>query len=140
MQKTYLDPTQESGREFIQRNIQGQVVMLNLLKFRAVADYSQSPELTPTNPISGEAAYEIYIEQTLPFLKKTGGDIMFLGKGGQFLIGPSSEQWDFVMLIRQNSVKDFLAFASDSEYLKVIGHRTAALEDSRLLPLTELIL
>ncbi len=140
MQNTYLDPTQESGRAFIQRNMQGKVVMLNLLKFRAIADYSQSPELTPADPISGEAAYEIYIEQTLRFLKKTGGDIMFLGRGGQFLIGPSGEQWDFVMLIQQNSVQDFLAFASDSAYMKVIGHRTAALEDSRLLPLTELFL
>lgn len=41
------------------------------------------------------------------------------------------------MMIRQNSVQDFLAFASNPEYLKIIGHRTAALEDSRLLPLTE---
>ncbi|MEO6303022.1 MAG: DUF1330 domain-containing protein, partial [Bacteroidia bacterium] len=39
--------------------------------------------------------------------------------------------------IRQNSVADFIAFASDKEYLKGIGHRTAALEDSRLLPLVE---
>src|SRR5215831_11556519 len=102
MDNTYLEPTQESGREFIQRNISGQVVMLNLLRFKKIADYSATPELTPANPISGEAAYKIYIEQTLPYLKKTGGDIVFLGKGGHFLIGPTNEKWDFVMLIRQN--------------------------------------
>jgi hypothetical protein len=31
----------------------------------------------------------------------------------------------------------FLAFASDQSYLLGMGHRTAALEDSRLLPLVE---
>ena len=31
-----------------------------------------------------------------------------------------------------------MAFASNQEYLTGIGHRTAALEDSRLLPLVEI--
>jgi uncharacterized protein (DUF1330 family) len=137
MDKIYLEPTQDSGRQFIQRNIQGKVVMLNLLKFKSIADYSATPDLMPANPISGEAAFQIYIEQTLPYLQKTGGEITFLGKGGHFLIGPTNEEWDFVMLIRQNSIEDFLSFASNPGYLKILGHRTAALEDSRLLPLIE---
>ena len=62
---------------------------------------------------------------------------MLLGKGGNFLIGPSHERWDLAMLVRQSSVADFLAFASNQEYLTGIGHRTAALEDSRILPLLE---
>lgn len=41
------------------------------------------------------------------------------------------------MLVRQRSVSDFIAFASNQEYLAGTGHRTAALEDSRLLPLVE---
>ena len=140
MDKTYLNPTQESGREFFQRNISGQFVMLNLLRFRKMADYSETPELASTNSISGEAAYQLYIKLTLPHLIKSGGEIMFLGKGGLFLVGPTNERWDSVMMIRQNSVQDFISFTSNQEYLKVIGHRTAALEDSRLLPLTEQIL
>ena len=79
----------------------------------------------------------IYIELTLPFLTKSGGEILFMGEGGAFLIGPSDELWDAALLIRQNSVKSFLAFESNQEYMKGIGHRTAALEDSRLLPLVE---
>ncbi|MFZ1571553.1 MAG: DUF1330 domain-containing protein [Chlorobiota bacterium] len=137
MNKFYLNPTQESGREFFQRNISGQVIMLNLLRFKEFADYSETPELAPSNPISGKVAYMLYIEKTLQHLKKSGGEIMFLGYGGHFLVGPTNERWDCVMMIQQNSVQDFIAFASNHEYLKVIGHRTAALEDSRLLPLTE---
>ncbi len=42
------------------------------------------------------------------------------------------------MLVRQSSVALFLAFASHDAYRAGLGHRTAALEDARLLPLTEL--
>jgi hypothetical protein len=53
------------------------------------------------------------------------------------LIGPDSERWDAVLLVQQDSTAAFMAFASNPEYLAGIGHRTAALEDSRLLPLQE---
>jgi hypothetical protein len=135
--QTYLEPTQESGREFFTRGISGSVVMLNLLRFRAVADYAASPELAPATPITGEAAYRLYMEYTLAFLEASGGEVLFYGKGGAFLIGPSGERWDAAMLVRQSSVASFLAFASNQDYLAGIGHRVAALEDSRLLPLVQ---
>jgi hypothetical protein len=131
----YLDVTQEAGRALFMRGIPGSVVMLNLLRFRAQADYSATPKLAPPQPIDGATAYKRYIEHTLPILRKLGGDVIFLGRGGPFLIGPLTERWDAVLLVRQRSVADFMAFASNEEYLAGIGHRTAALEDSRLLPL-----
>ena len=137
MDEKYLMPTQEAGRKFITRQIQGSVVMLNLLRFRETADYSDNPELAPTQPISGKQAYQLYVEHTLPFLTKSGGEILFMGEGGDFLIGPTNECWDAVLLIKQNNVNSFLAFESDKEYMKGIGHRTAALADSRLLPIVE---
>jgi hypothetical protein len=135
--QTYLDPTQESGRALFVRGIPGAVVMLNLLRFRAVANYSANPELAPASPISGEAAYRLYMAHTLPYLHASGGELLFYGKGGGFLIGPNDERWDAAMLIRQSSVMSFFAFASNEGYLAGMGHRVAALEDSRLLPLVE---
>ena len=117
--------------------MQGSIVMLNLLRFRQTADYSATPELAPSTAISGAAAFQRYIEHTLPYLRESGGDLLFLGSGGRFLIGPPDERWDMAMLVRQESVESFLAFASHEGYLAGIGHRTAALEDSRLLPLSE---
>jgi uncharacterized protein (DUF1330 family) len=137
MDEKYLMPTQEAGRKFVTRQIQGNIVMLNLLRFRETADYSASPELMPTEPISGKQAYQLYIEHTLPFLTNSGGEILFMGEGGDFLIGPTNERWDAVLLIKQNSVNSFIAFESNTEYMKGIGHRTAALADSRLLPIIE---
>ena len=137
--KNYLEPTQAAGRALMQRDLRGPIFMLNLLRFRRVADYSAFPSLAPPEPISGSEAYDLYVEHTLPFLKESGGDLLFYGEGGPFLIGPEEDRWDRVMLVRQNSIEDFIAFASHAGYLKGIGHRGAALEDSRLLPLSEII-
>jgi hypothetical protein len=111
--------------------------MLNLLRFRAVADYSATPSLMPLAPISGAEAYARYVAHTLPFLRESGGDLIFLGRGGDYLIGPPHERWDLVMLVRHRSPETFLAFASNEAYLGGLGHRLAAIEDSRLLPLVE---
>lgn len=135
MKKTYLDATQEAGRAFYMRGISGPVVMLNLLRFRDIADYSDSPELAPKQPVSGKAAYRSYMAHTRPFLEEAGGEVLFQGKGGPFLIGPEGEGWDEVLLVRHASVDKFLAFARNEAYLRGVGHRTAALEDSRLLPI-----
>jgi uncharacterized protein (DUF1330 family) len=134
----YLEPTQASGRAFVQRAVEGEVVMLNLLRFREVADCSANPKLAPDTPISGAEAYDRYVAHNMPYLKGSGGDLLFMGEGGSFLIGPEHERWDRVILVCQSSVQSFLAFATDAEYLAGLGHRTAALDDSRLLPLVEL--
>jgi uncharacterized protein (DUF1330 family) len=137
MTTTYLDPTQESGARFFSRGLEGPVVMLNLLRFRPIDDYSAAPELAPADPITGRAAYDLYMAHTAPFLKQSGGEIVFIGDSSDFLIGPPDETWDLAMLVRHKDPQVFLAFASDPAYLAGIGHRTAALADSRLLPLVE---
>lgn len=120
------------------RNIDGPVIMLNLLRFREFADYSLHPDLTPEAPISGSQAFDLYIEGTMPHLLKSGGDLIFMGAGDAFFIGPENERWDRAMLVRQSSVESFISFATNEAYLtEAIAHRTAALEDSRLLPLTQ---
>ena len=134
---TYLSPTQDQGRALLTRGIAGSVTMLNLLRFRRTADYSATPALAPKAPISGEEAYRLYMEHTLPYLRASGGEVVFYGRGGEFLIGPVDERWDAALLVRQSSVASFMAFATDQGYLSGIGHRTAALEDSRLLPLID---
>jgi hypothetical protein len=135
----YLDPSGEGVHRLIERGLHGPVVMMNLLRFRTVADYSADPHLAPSSSISGRDAYDRYVEHTMPFLTASGGSIVFMGDGGHFFIGPVGERWDLVMLVRQTSIDSFFAFASDEAYMAGVGHRTAALEDSRLLPLVDRI-
>lgn len=51
--------------------------MLNLLRFREIADYSAFPALAPPEPISGSAAYDRYVRHTIPFLTAGGGSVTF---------------------------------------------------------------
>jgi uncharacterized protein (DUF1330 family) len=133
--QTYLEVTQAAGADFFRRRWKGPVWMLNLLRFREQADYSSAPQLAPSEPISGRQAFDRYIEHAQPYLEASGGGLLWLAKAGPWLIGPEQERWDLAMLVEQASVESVLAFASDEAYLAGLGHRAAALLDSRLLPL-----
>jgi len=56
----WLEPTQDSGHRFVQRGLTGPVVMLNLLRFRTIAN----PDLAPAAPISGAEAFDCYIQHS----------------------------------------------------------------------------
>lgn len=112
--------------------------MLNLLRLREIADYTTHPELAPPALISGREAFDKYVEHTLPFLLESGGELVYLGTGGDYFVGPPNQGWDMAMLVRQGSVESFIAFASNDAYLAGIGHRAAAVWDSRILPLAEI--
>jgi hypothetical protein len=62
--KSYLEPTEAAGLALIQRGLRGPVVMLNLLRFRAVADYSTFPDIAPAAPIGGAEAYDRFLLRT----------------------------------------------------------------------------
>jgi uncharacterized protein (DUF1330 family) len=134
----FLEPTDESFMALVSREVEGPLLMLNMLRFREVADYSASPELAPAEPISGAEAYRRYLQHSEPHVQAAGGSLESLALGGRYLIGPQDERWDVVMMVRQESLEAFGAFTSNAEYLAGVGHRTAALEDSRILPLVEL--
>ncbi len=131
----FIAPTSTSIEAVVARNIEGPVTMLNLLRFRDIADYSDSPDLAPDNPISGKHAYAIYSERTLAHLAAVGGTVTFMGEGGSLLIGPEQARWDRVLLVQYPNLSAFLAMTQNPEYLAGAGHRTAALADSRLLPI-----
>jgi hypothetical protein len=134
---SYLEVQSDAARALFARAPKGPIVMLNLIRLRAVADYAGNAVVASAEPISGRAAFDRYIDETLPLLRKSGGDLVFLGTGVGFLIGPPDERWDVVMLVRQQDLQTFLAFASNDAIQAALVHRTAAVEDSRLLPLVE---
>ena len=134
--KKYINAHPDAGKAFYQNFHQkGKVVMLNLLKFKATADYSGLDNIKPDRELSGKEAYQLYIDLTLPFLEEAGSQLLFMGSSKHFLIGPQEEQWDAVLLVEHESVHRFMAFAQNKDYLAIAGHRTAALADSRLLPM-----
>ncbi|MCR8723849.1 DUF1330 domain-containing protein [Frigidibacter sp. ROC022] len=131
----YLHPTDATARALIARRIDGPILMLNLLRFRAEADYAATPQLAPEAPVSGAEAYGRYSREITPLLEATGGAVIFEAEGGGWFIGPEAEHWDRVLIVRQASLQSFFAFAGDPAAQTALAHRTAALADSRLLPM-----
>lgn len=131
----YISPTPESIAELMQRGLTGPLTMLNLLRFRAQADYSETPKLAPGKPISGEAAYQIYMEHVGPLFAAAGGKVILSGAAGALLIGPQDARWDQVLIARYPDLAAFIAMTQSPQYHEKAGHRTAAVEDSRLLPI-----
>ena len=137
--QNFIHADQESGKRFyMDFHDKGSVTMLNMLRFKEIADYTGLEIIAPSSPISGEQAYRLYMKETLPFIQEAGSEVLFYGKSNHFLIGPEAEKWDVVLLVRHSSVASFMAFAQNEAYLQIAGHRTAALEDSRLLPISSL--
>lgn len=134
---TYLTPAQDNLGLFMQRGIAGPMTMLNLVRFREHADYAHAPEAAPDQTISGRSAFREYIEAIRQPLAQVGGEVAMTGQAGNFLIGPLDEQWDGLVIIRFPGVAAFVSFTSSADYAKASVHRTAAVEDSRLLPLEE---
>ncbi len=110
------------------------IVMLNLLRFRERAEY---PEGSEAKPCSGREAYSRYAEKTLAVLEGLGGRIVWSGSALATVIGPNGEGWDEVALVEYPSRKAFLELAATVESSKATEHRTAGLEDTRLIAVVE---
>ena len=128
-----VDPTPQSLNEFIENAPNDTpLVMLNLLRFRDVAD---DPDGEPQ--VSGFEAYARYGELVQPFLAGVGGRLEWQGTTHPSLIGPEGEQWDACFLVRYPSKAAFLEMVMNPDYQAITHHRTAALVDSRLVPMVE---
>ena len=106
------------------------IIMINLLKFRAQANY---PEASGHTPCSGKEAYQRYETASSEKIKAAGGSILSMGAVLGTVIAPDTEGWDTALLVRWPSFQTFIDVIMDSEYQKGTIHRTSALEDARLI-------
>ncbi len=104
------------------------IIMINLLKFREKAKY-------PDGSLSctGREAYQAYTKIASRKVDEIGGELFWRGPVCGCLIAPDGEEWDEAMLIKYPSIEAFMKMLAMPEYQKAALHRTAALEDSRLI-------
>jgi len=107
------------------------IVMLNLLRFRDQAAYDD-----PAEACSGREAYKRYSQTSLQTIAAVGGSVIFSGKAHASLIAPPGERWHQIFLVRYPSVAAFRSMMAMPQYQACVRHREAALEDSRLVPIT----
>ncbi len=129
-----IDPTADQVRALRDKGPDGPVVMVNLLKFRAAAQY---PEGSTVAPCSGQDAYARY--QTA-FTETVGGvshaKVLYDGPVNQVFIGMAGgpdTDWDKVLIVQYPSRQHFLAMMADGQYRDALVHRYAGLERTVLL-------
>lgn len=107
----------------------GPVVMLNLMRFRALASDGSG---------TGWDAYLRYSGLTMPLIKARGGTIIWAGTCEGVALGdPGGTRWDYAALVRYPSRAAFLDMMNAPEYALANPHREAACEDHLILATTE---
>ncbi len=135
MSDGHINPEREAWEIFKSLPRDEQIHMLNLVRCKPLADYPQDhPD--HGKGITGLEAYRAYGRTTAPILKGLGGRQVWSGSPKVMLTGPQDEAWDLAFIAEYPSAEAFIAMVRDPDYREFVQHRTAAVEDSRLLRLS----
>lgn len=135
MKVFYIDPSREDFDAFKALPRDAPIHMLNLLRFRDLAEYPQGHE-NADRGWSGSRAYREYGRASSGVFSRVGGAIVWRGGFECVVIGPGAETWDLGFVARYPSGRAFLEMVADPEYRDAVVNRTAALLDSRLVRFT----
>lgn len=125
----HIKPTGEQIKRVAQSELDGPVVMLNLLRYDRQAKDGEG---------SGREAYERYGAEMQKIMSERGIKLLWRGRADSVIIGDDdADAWDTVLLVEYPSRKVFLEMSGSKEYEGVGKHRTSALVDSRLIACTE---
>ena len=109
------------------------IVMLNLLKFRTAAAYSDGR----ATDLTGRGAYELYAIAMRKVVEEQGGKFLFAGNVTEMVIGEVEDVWDTCALVEYPSAAAFAAIATSPEVAEIGVHRAAGLEGQLLIRLTQ---
>jgi len=117
-----LGPQPDQIKDFLA--VEGPVMMVNLLKFREKAAYSdgRDPEL------SGREAYMRYATQMRKLVEASGGRFVFGAEVTSLLLGRVEALWDDIGIVEYASSKALLTIAGSPEFQAIEVHRLAGLE------------
>ena len=129
-----VDPTRDQFNAFKALPRDAPIQMLNLIRLKPVAQY---PVDHPNHGkgLSGLEAYRAYGAETAEIFSRLGARQIWAGKPEVVVTGPIDERWDLAFIAEYPSASAFLAMVTDPDYRRHVLHRTAAVEDSRLIRL-----
>jgi uncharacterized protein (DUF1330 family) len=123
----YVDPSRERFQLFKDLPLDRPVHMLNLIRLRAEAVYSDGRKAT------GREAYQAYGRDSGPVFRRLGGRLVWIGRPELTLIGPEDERWDIAFIAEYPTGAAFVEMLRDPVYRQAVLHRQAAVLDSRLI-------
>ncbi len=111
------------------------IIMVNLLRFNEKANYIDIDIgcVDYGKECSGRRAYKSYSKEVVKLLWEVGGQVVWIGSVRSSLILPDEESWDEVGLVYYPSREAFKRMVTSDAYQEIVHHRSAALEDSRLI-------
>ena len=132
-----IDPTRAQFDAFKALPRDAPIQMLNLIRLKPLADYP------PDHPdhgkgLTGLEAYRAYGRTSRPIFERLGARQIWVGRPETVVTGPPDERWDLAFIAEYPSAAAFLAMVTDPDYREHVKHRTAAVEDSRLIRLEPL--
>ena len=102
----------------------GPIFMVNLLKFRAHAEYEDN---RPTN-LTGRQAYKIYADAVTAILPEFGGRAIFAADVTFLSLGKVEELWDEIAIAMYPKRADMVRMSMSPQWQQAAVHRTAGLK------------
>lgn len=134
-----VNPTDAQINRLLESTYQGPVWMINLLRYRQTAKYALSSRYA-ANPVSGKDAYLKYGRVALRSVALLGGQAMVAGDLGQPVRNADFPQtfgaWHELAIVRYPTPQSLLKLVFMPGYTEATEHRTAGLEDTRLIMTT----
>ena len=128
----YIDPSRENFDRFKALPRDTPLHMLNLIKFKKLADY---PDGHPNHGkgLTGPEAYAIYRKTFQALVAASGAAMVWEAPMECVVTGPEGE-WDEAFVMGYPDASAFFAMVKDAAYVReALPHRTAAVADSRLI-------
>jgi len=116
-------PAPQQAMDFFGGAEDGPFVMVNLLKFKPRAEYSDGSDAH----LTGAEAYARYGAAVRKLVEGLGGRMRYAGAVTGLLLGEVEELWDLVALAEYPSLAAFRAMALSPEMQAIEHHRRAGL-------------
>ena len=118
-----VTPTAEQIEGFLAPDAAGPIHMLNLLKFKAHAEYEDGRETS----LSGREAYMLYATEVAKVITQVGGKLTFGAEVRRLMLGEVEELWDQVAIAMYPSRTAMFEMIQLPAYAEISVHRTAGL-------------
>ena len=127
-----IDTNETAVAAMVDGDLDEPVVMLNLLNYRDLAEPGFG-----VDGLSGRDAYGVYGRKFAELNPRFGGEPIWMGRALNTIIG--DEDWDIVILVRYPTRRQFVEMINDPDYQAIAPIRAAALADSRLVEMSQLL-
>ena len=116
-------PSAEQLQGFAEPGPDGPIYMVNLLKFKAKAEYADGRE----TDLTGAEAYALYGAAVSELLKEFGGEASFSAPVERLMLGEVEELWDVVAIATYPSRQAMMEMMQSPKMAEISVHRAAGL-------------